>query len=294
LIIPTYKQYNRLKLCLLSIEQQTYAHDMFEVIVIDDGSNENVERILNEINISYSINIISLKKNAGRSFVRNLGAKELNVDLLIFNDGDRIMHKNFIAEHVNYHKDDQTVVIGNVLELFLSDYDELINDYIQKYLINEVALFKRARYFNYAECIYNIYNDQGDTSSTVPWLSLFSGNFSIMQDIYLYNNGFNENFKDWGLENFEFGYRLYKNSCRFRYNSKASNFHIFHENNRESRTNNLNLFASIHTEFEPDKLDAFLKGELSLQEYDRGNTYQNDKPIIFQKTRYGSRYREIF
>jgi len=45
-IISVYNDAERLKLCLQALEEQTYPKGYYEVIVIDNGSDESIEPIV--------------------------------------------------------------------------------------------------------------------------------------------------------------------------------------------------------------------------------------------------------
>ncbi|MCK5161384.1 MAG: glycosyltransferase, partial [Candidatus Aureabacteria bacterium] len=42
-IIPSYNREKLLKETLRLLNEQTYSHDKFEVVVVDDGSNDDTE-----------------------------------------------------------------------------------------------------------------------------------------------------------------------------------------------------------------------------------------------------------
>lgn len=103
-IIPVYNAENTLKRCINSVLKQDY--DNFEVILINDGSNDNsilickeYERIDNRIRVFSQIN-----KGAGAA--RNKGIKEANGSNLIFIDADDEIQKDHISSLAKLHNYD--------------------------------------------------------------------------------------------------------------------------------------------------------------------------------------------
>ncbi|MBK1876632.1 glycosyltransferase family 2 protein [Pelagicoccus mobilis] len=83
-IIPTYNRASSVLSAIKSIQRQTY--DNIEIIVIDDGSTDNTESLINSL---AEPNLIYKKqKNAGPSAARNLGAKIASGEILAFLDSD--------------------------------------------------------------------------------------------------------------------------------------------------------------------------------------------------------------
>ena len=46
-IIPVYNDFLRLRICLKALENQSYPKDLFEIIAVDNGSDEDVGSISN-------------------------------------------------------------------------------------------------------------------------------------------------------------------------------------------------------------------------------------------------------
>ena len=105
IIIPAYNSANTIKHTLRSIKYQKLTKKewkLIEIIIIDDGSTDNIEDI-----ISKFINILPIRymrqNHLGRSHARNLGANLANGDIIIFLDSDMVLENNFIREHAVRH-----------------------------------------------------------------------------------------------------------------------------------------------------------------------------------------------
>jgi GT2 family glycosyltransferase len=83
-VIPFYEQHDRLALTLAALEQQTYPHDLIDVVVADDGSAQ-APRPDSALNVS----VVSQARNGFRAAAaRNLGARASAAPILCFLDAD--------------------------------------------------------------------------------------------------------------------------------------------------------------------------------------------------------------
>lgn len=102
IIIPVYNRPNEVKELLQSLTHQT--DNMFEVIVVEDGSTltcENVcKQYAGQLDIKYLV-----KENSGPGGSRNFGAEQAKGDYLLILDSDCIIPENYIQ---NIRKELQT------------------------------------------------------------------------------------------------------------------------------------------------------------------------------------------
>lgn len=85
-MIPIYNAEKYLEECLNSIKNQTYKN--FEVIIVNDGSNDNSETICRSFLKSDSRFRYFKKENGGVSSARNLGLDNVKGDFITFIDAD--------------------------------------------------------------------------------------------------------------------------------------------------------------------------------------------------------------
>ncbi|MCH5254922.1 MAG: glycosyltransferase family 2 protein [Lachnospiraceae bacterium] len=84
-IIPTYNRKNVIGNSIQSVLNQTYS--AFELLIIDDGSTDDTESLINQIE-DHRIRYIRLPENKGVSAARNVGIKEAKYDYIAFQDSD--------------------------------------------------------------------------------------------------------------------------------------------------------------------------------------------------------------
>lgn len=85
-IIPAYNVRPFIKECLDSVFDQKY--DNIEVIVVDDGSTDGTESILNDYSKHHTNLIVIHQSNSGQSVARNNGIKTCNGNYVVFVDSD--------------------------------------------------------------------------------------------------------------------------------------------------------------------------------------------------------------
>lgn len=95
-IIPIYNAAETLEQCLRGVFNQTYKN--FEIIAVNDGSNDKSAEILRKYNDK--IKIIN-QSNAGAATARNAGAKVALGDYLIFIDADSTLNKSLLEKMLN-------------------------------------------------------------------------------------------------------------------------------------------------------------------------------------------------
>lgn len=94
IIIPVYNSENSLKQCIDSILGQTYKN--YEIIIINDGSEDNSINICNNYrNYDQRIKIYN-QENRGVSYSRNKGIKKSKGEYLVFIDSDDYIEKDML------------------------------------------------------------------------------------------------------------------------------------------------------------------------------------------------------
>ena len=94
IIIPVYNCENTIERCIKSLCKQKF--DDIEILVIDDGSNDNSGNIVKQLlNSDNRIKYIK-KENGGVSSARNLGIEISNGKYIMFIDGDDWVDKDYV------------------------------------------------------------------------------------------------------------------------------------------------------------------------------------------------------
>lgn len=108
IIIPIYNLEKYISRCLNSIKQQTYKN--FEVIIIDDGSDDNSYYICKKFCENDNRFQVYYIDNHGVSFSRNYGLKRAKGKYIFFIDGDDYITPTYIQNFMMY--DDYDLIAG--------------------------------------------------------------------------------------------------------------------------------------------------------------------------------------
>lgn len=104
-IVPVYNTEKYLKKCLESIVHQTYQD--FEIIIINDGSTDNSQKIIDEYIKEYSDKVKCInKENSGLSSARNSGIEVARGDYIIFVDSDDYIETKLFEQALPYMQKD--------------------------------------------------------------------------------------------------------------------------------------------------------------------------------------------
>ena len=111
-IIPIYNCEKYIKECLSSLIKQTFKN--FEIICVNDGSNDDTLKILKKFETKDERIIIFNQNNSGPGIARNIGMKKSKGKYLIFLDSDDIFKKTMLEElYIKIKENDSDVVICN-------------------------------------------------------------------------------------------------------------------------------------------------------------------------------------
>lgn len=100
IIIPVYNHAKELSECLDSVLNQTFKN--FEVIIINDGSNDNFLEIVEKYKLRFRTENLDLQifqqENKGRNPTRNKGFRKSKGEHIIFLDADIVMKDNMLEK----------------------------------------------------------------------------------------------------------------------------------------------------------------------------------------------------
>jgi len=241
LIITTYNWPEALELVLFSVFRQSVLPN--EIVIADDGSTIATESLISKIAAKSPIPIIhSWQEDRGFRVARcrNKAIAKTSHEYIICIDGDLILHREFIKDHLEnaregiYLQGSRTFLKRECSKKTLKNKD-----------ISHPSIF--------SSCLENRLNAIRLTFITKTFFSrtnknlkrVRSCNFSIFKKDIIRINGFNEDFVSWGQEDSEFVQRLYFSGVRRR-NIKFSalQFHIYH---KQGKSNNQNISLLNHT-----------------------------------------------
>ena len=116
IIVPVYNAEKYLSRCLDSILDNSYNN--IEIIIINDGSTDNSQNIINKYKKKYPQYIIAEEQeNKGPAETRNSALKIASGEYIMFIDSDDYIEKDYLENYVKYLKDDNyDVIFGGYLK----------------------------------------------------------------------------------------------------------------------------------------------------------------------------------
>ena len=112
IIIPVYKVEKYIRDTLQSIYRQQYDENLFEVIVINDGTPDDSMRIVAEFTNKHANLHIINQKNQGLSCARNAGLKIAQGEYVWFVDSDDTVTEESIGKVIECIERSKADVIG--------------------------------------------------------------------------------------------------------------------------------------------------------------------------------------
>lgn len=89
IVLPTYNREKKLGKAIESVLKQSYSY--FELLVIDDGSTDGTEQVVNSYK-DERLQYHKLLQNGGQSKARNYGMQLAKYDYIAFEDSDDLWH----------------------------------------------------------------------------------------------------------------------------------------------------------------------------------------------------------
>ena len=203
-VVPYFEAQRRLALTLAALEGQTYPGDLFEVIVVDDGSR-SPPRIPASTRLDISV-MRQERRGFGLARARNTGARAAGHDILVFLDGDMIADPRMLAAHARWHH-----AVCDALTLgFRSfvDVDDLDAATVRGTRDLRGLLGDRPSDPDWREMRLALTDDLASRHDA-PFRAMSGCNFGIRKAFYLAVGGCDESFTRYGLEDTEFAYRVH-------------------------------------------------------------------------------------
>ena len=160
-IIPVHNDSSRLITCLKSLQLQTYDRDLYEVIVVDNNSTEDIQAVVQQ----YSFARYTQESKQGSYAARNKGISLAKGEILAFTDSDCIPAADWIEQGVQaLHKDSDRMMVAGKIELFFKTPEqptvvELYDSMTflrQKTFVEKLHFGATANLFTYKTCFQTI------------------------------------------------------------------------------------------------------------------------------------------
>lgn len=277
-IIPARNRAKQLMLTLASFEKQTYPMDQFEVVVVNDASEDDTLAQLESYRPPYRLNVVSLGEPAGRAVARNIGVSAAAEDRLIFCDCDFLVFPDFLQTHAAYHARYPNAVISGMPNLMRGAYTHFHADFSQEEKAAAAAVLRQNGMWHdeWMQAPYtvdlvtpdDIRRDTGRLAQVLlpwhdddpnwrefratdvaPWILCVTRNLSLPRALFVQAGWFDGVFQKYGLEDWELGYRLHALGYKFISMQEMLGVHQEHPNaarGKEGNEENLRHFFGKH------------------------------------------------
>lgn len=259
LIITTYNRPEALNLVLLSVLKQTQWPN--EVIIADDGSGEETRQLIAAFQKQFPVPLIhSWQEDEGfrAARSRNLALKKAQFDYIIMLDGDMVLERHFVQDHLTAAKSGYFIQGRRALldrigtEMVIAQAQTQFR-LCSKHLANKLNVLRCPLLSKIATPLL--------TKKGIR--SIKSCNLAAWRDDVLAVNGYNEDFIGWGREDSEFVVRLLNHGILRRdLRFAAIAYHLYHhENTRKMLPFNDELLAQAIKHKSQYCSNGLVKGE---------------------------------
>lgn len=203
-IIPVFNAKHTIKKCLDTLLNQK-ASFIFEIIVVNDGSNDQTSEILKSY--SNKITVIN-QKNTGPAVARNNGAIASKGNILVFTDSDCYFGDNFLQE---------------IMSPIVKDYGKNIVGVQGKYETHQKMAIARFCQQEFEER-YNLYRK----SIFISMLGTYAA--AVRKDIFFELGMFDARFPIASGEDFALSLKIVRHGYRLVFHDSAICYHAHPEN----------------------------------------------------------------
>ncbi len=233
IVIPTFNRAKLLSITLASLAIQRTNYD-FEVIVADDGSSENIIAVVRGFESKLDLKYVRQQdKGYQLCAIRNLGLRASKYPYVAILDCDMAPDESWVQSYTEALMDNEWIAyIGprkyiDTSEVScddiiakrtrLSEFAEIpAKKELGRVSANGVSKDWRLEHFEQTDSL---------RLSQFPFRFFSCGNVAFAKKWLTKVGWFDEDFKDWGGEDNEFGYRLFKAGCFFKSLEGAMAFH---------------------------------------------------------------------
>lgn len=230
LLISTYNWPSALDLVLATVVNQTKIP--FEVVIADDGSNEDTFEVIKKYQNLLNVKHIWHEDNGFRkTIIMNKAIQAVTQKYIVQIDGDMLLHPHFIEDHLRFAKH-RHFIKGSRAMLLENTTSEVLRSKEVDFLFlrnNCRSKINATRAPVFAPFFF------GNKKRTN---NLRGCNFAFWKDDFIAVNGYNNDLTGWGHEDIELASRMVNHGVyRRQLKMVAVCFHLFHKLNKRDMEN---------------------------------------------------------
>ena len=123
-IVPTFNRADSLRRTLLSLLEQDFDPERYEIIVVDNNSSDNTKEVVKELSTKHKVPIkYHCETKQGAHHARNLGFVSSKGDILYYTDDDMKIDKSVLKSLLSIFEFDSRIAVatGRVLPFWESE-----------------------------------------------------------------------------------------------------------------------------------------------------------------------------
>lgn len=227
LLVSTYQRPRHLRRALLSIAMQRDVAGKMELVVTDDGSQDETRAVVEAFarEVDFPVRMTTHPSQGFRlSRCRNEGVAASRAPYLLFTDGDCLLPPDHVAAHLEFRRRG-TVIAGDCYRLSQAASERISEASIRSgEYVNWVSWRQRARMAKKA-----IRGQIDHVLGCRMRPRLTGSNIALWREDFERVNGFDENYVGWGLEDRDLQLRLSRIGVSFRpILGRTAPYHLWH------------------------------------------------------------------
>ena len=201
LVVPTYNRRDSVRRLLEALERQSMQPELFEVLVVMDGSEDGTDELLAAMKPPFRLRGL-WQANQGRATACNAGIRGAQGELIVLLDDDMQPAPLFLSAHQEAHRGQDSLGILGAVPVVVTPQSPPVTAYMAQKFEQHLQKISQPGY-------------------QLNLRDFYSGNFSIRQQALLDTGLFDEHFKIYGNEDLELSLRLRRAGVSLRYCGQA-------------------------------------------------------------------------
>lgn len=248
-IIPTFNRKKTLPFVLNNFLKQDYPKSKYELIVVDDGSNDGTLGLIKKMKLTCNFKYFywprkkiklgdNLKKFAKfynrAGLARNIGIDNADGEIILFNDADILVTRDCLKKHEKYHNKYPNIIVRGFRMFLPGGFIQSFKKTENIAFLNKISSPERTKFWQQFVCrMYDLSRD------IWGWQAAITANLSIRKKYLEQVGGFSRDFVFWGSEDTDLGYRLGNLKMKLLWDKNIKVYHLYHPSESGDKLNTL-------------------------------------------------------
>ena len=204
-VISYFEAEDALALTMAALSRQSYPRELFEIVIVDDGSNPPLSTPETDLDVRV---VHQEDRGFGLARARNTGAAAARHDILVFLDGDMVPEAHWLSAHARWHH-----IAPDALTLGFRSHVDMAGVTAESIAqwegpLSELLADRPSERPEWIE--YHMSRTDDLTSADDDLFRVVTGgNVGVRRTFFDQAGMYDESFTQWGAEDTEFGYRAY-------------------------------------------------------------------------------------